>query len=329
MVKKIAFFGLYALLAVVCLASAAFAYLYFRQPARQPARNIRVAMTADRVARGEYLFNLGGCDVCHSEHDETKLYRPTLASRRGAGQVFPSGGDIIPKVPNITPDVETGIGAWTDGEKIRAIREGIRRDGSAMFPMMPYEKFRKMSDEDVEALVAFLNTLPPVRQKISRTDLPLPLRLMMKSQPRPVTAPVPTPSRSKPVVYGEYLATIGICSVCHTPFQGGSYDLTKRFAGGRRFSFGKHVVVSANITPDRNTGIGNWTREYFRDRFYRHNEWDTVPVPAVTPERFSIMPWLHLRKLRSDDLDALYEYLMAVPPVENKVDVHPLHVASR
>ena len=65
---------------------------------------------------------------------------------------------------NITPDVETGIGAWTDGEKIRAIREGISRDGTMLFPMMPYARFRKMSDEDVMSLVAYLNTLPPVPQ---------------------------------------------------------------------------------------------------------------------------------------------------------------------
>ena len=71
-------------------------------------------------------------------------------------------------IPNITPDRETGIGTWTDGEKIRAIREGIHKDGSALFPMMPYAEYRNMSDDDVQSLVAYLNSLPPVRHESPR-----------------------------------------------------------------------------------------------------------------------------------------------------------------
>jgi len=65
--------------------------------------------------------------------------------------------------PNVTPDYESGIGGWTDGEKIRAIREGIDKHGRALFPMMPYKSYASMSDEDVESLVAYLNTLPPMK----------------------------------------------------------------------------------------------------------------------------------------------------------------------
>ena len=86
---------------------------------------------------------------------------------------------------NITLDKETGIGNWTDGEKIRAIREGISRDGTALFPMMGYERFRYMSDEDVHSLVAYLNTLTPVRNPVrGRPPWRLPIRSLCQDQTR-------------------------------------------------------------------------------------------------------------------------------------------------
>jgi hypothetical protein len=68
-------------------------------------------------------------------------------------------------VPNITPDVLIGIGGWTDGEVVRAIREGINRDDEAMFPIMPYYLYRKMADTDIRALVAYLRGLPGVEEE--------------------------------------------------------------------------------------------------------------------------------------------------------------------
>ena len=79
-------------------------------------------------------------------------------------------------------DRETGIGDWTDGEKIRAIREGISRDGKQLFPMMPYARFRKMSDEDVYSLVAFLNTLPPVKHHVAPSEVDFPVSVLMKER---------------------------------------------------------------------------------------------------------------------------------------------------
>src|SRR6185503_21299802 len=100
---------------------------------------------------------------------------------RGQGFVFPQEvglqGTIVES--NITPDRETGIGAWTDGEKIRAIREGIGRDGRVIFPLMPYQNYRLMSDEDLYALVAYLNSLPAVRNPLpaTRVNFPESLRI--------------------------------------------------------------------------------------------------------------------------------------------------------
>lgn len=316
----------YTFLGIVAIAGSAFAYLYFRKPASRPAPDIRVAMTPDRIARGKYLYALGDCDGCHSPHDVTKQYLPVIESKRGSGQHIPEEG--IPAklyVPNITPDTETGIGKWTDGEKIRAIREGIGRDGRALFPMMPYTHFRHMSDDDVQSLVAYLNTLPPVHNQLPRTTVKFPVSMLIKGVPRPVEKPVQTPSRDNPFVYGEYLVTLGGCEACHTNRD----EKTKKLAGGNKFRFGDFEVVSANITPDPDTGIGNWSREYFLDRFRQHRNRPAEILPAASKERFTIMPWRNLAQLSDDDLGAIYGYLMSRTPVVNKVNVHPVQVAQR
>src|SRR6266545_817521 len=146
-------------------------YLYIRQPLRARSAGIVIQITPERLARGKYIFELADCDGCHSELDYSRFGAPVLASAKGNLMPPDLGlpGTVV--APNITSDLETGIGTWTDGEKIRAIREGIGKDGRALFPMMPYKLYRKMSDEDVYSLVAYLNTLPPVRNLLPRTRL--------------------------------------------------------------------------------------------------------------------------------------------------------------
>src|ERR1051325_6762048 len=138
--------------AVGCLGVAGASYLAVRKPVAAPPLNIKVVMTPERIARGKYVYTVSDCDGCHSARDFSRFNGPVIESRRGEGFEFPAEMGLPGRISsrNITPDVETGIGAWTDGEKIRAIREGISRDGAAVFPMMPYEAFRHMSDEDVQ-----------------------------------------------------------------------------------------------------------------------------------------------------------------------------------
>jgi mono/diheme cytochrome c family protein len=314
----------YTLLTLFSVATGGFAYFYFRKPASRPPADIRVASTPDRIVRGKYIFQLADCDGCHSPRDPSKLYLPVIEARRGSGQIIPEEGlpgSVV--ASNITPDRETGIGTWTDGEKIRAIREGIGRDGRALFPMMPYTMYRHMSDEDVQALVAYLNTLAPVRNELPATKIDFPVNLLIQGEPQPVTRRVLTPSPSNPIVYGEYLATVGVCEGCHTT------GASKRLAGGRKFDIAGYSVVSANITPDRETGIGNWTLEYFLERFRRHRNVPVDLLPANTKEQFTLMPWRNLSQLPDRDLAAIYAYLMSRPPIENRVNPHPVEIASR
>ena len=312
MLKKIV--GI-TLLALFVVAGTGFAYLYFREPESRPAPDIRVSMAPERIARGRYLYLLGDCQGCHTQHEFKDGAIRLVEGVEGGGQKLDMAEQKL-LVPNITPDPETGIGKWTDGEKIRAIREGVGKDGSALIPMMPYGSFRHMSDDDVQSLVAYLNSLKPVRNEVPRMELPLMAQMMIKGVPRPVDGPVPAPDRSNRRLYGEYLVTIGSCEGCHTPVNGHSPDMTKRLAGGHEWVFDGRKIVSANLTPDPATGIGSWTSEYFLERFRRYRN----GIPADAKKKFTIMPWLNLAQLPDEDLEVIYDYLRLQPAIENKIE---------
>jgi mono/diheme cytochrome c family protein len=315
------------LLVIVGVPAGGLAYLYLRKPAQAPPSAIRVAMTPERIARGKFLFQtISDCDGCHSERDFTRVGGPVVESGRGRGNILSALMNGLPGTvvaPNITPDPETGIGKWTDGEKIRAIREGVDRDGRALFPMMPYAGYRNMSDEDVESVVAYLNCLSPVKNPLPPTQLAFPVPLFIKSVPQPAGS-VPPPVRSDKMKYGQYLVSLGGCVDCHTPTQKGQPIPGKELAGGQVFATNVGTVVSANITPDLETGIGKWSEEFFFKKFYDYREYAAGGAPkAAGPEAFTLMPWLAFSQLPPEDLGAIYAFLRTMKPVHNPVETHP------
>jgi mono/diheme cytochrome c family protein len=315
------------LLAVV-LAGAGVTYLYVRKPAQTSPSAIKVALTPERIARGAYIFtSVADCDGCHSQRDFALVGGPVVASGRGRGNVlsdFMMGLPGVVVAPNLTPDVETGIGSWTDGEKIRAIRDGVDRDGHALFPMMPYEGFAKMSDDDVQSVVAFLDSVPPVKNPLPKTKLQFVPGLMIKSVPRP-TGAVPSPDRNNRMQYGEYLVALGGCQDCHTPSDAHGQPVPgKSFAGGQHFETPFGHVLSANITTDMDTGIGKWNEEFFQKKFFDYKPYVENGSPKLSgPEAFTLMPWLDFAQKTPDDLGAIYTYLRSVAPVRNAVETHP------
>lgn len=325
MVKRI----LLSILAIAIVVPAGgLAYLYLRKPAAAPPPNIKVPMTPERIARGKYLFeNLLDCDGCHSERDFTRFGGPAVRSGRGRGNNL---SELVAGLPgqvvasNITPDPDTGTGAWSDGEKIRAIREGVGRDGRALFPMMPYQAYRNMSDEDVQSLVAYLNSLAPVRHSLPPTKLAFPVNLLVKGVPRPAE-PVPAPDRSNRLTYGEYLVTVSGCAGCHTPAERGEPLPGMEFAGGEKFELPAYgTVFSANITPDLDTGIGKWDEDFFVKKFYDYRDYAEHGPPRTTgPEQLTVMPWLAFCQLPREDLGAIYTYLRTLKPVRHAVETHP------
>ncbi|HUF47327.1 MAG TPA: c-type cytochrome [Vicinamibacterales bacterium] len=283
-------------------------------PNARPTSPEPLAVTPERLARGEYLAEgPAHCFHCHTAHDFSQPEYPILRERKGAGWVMP-----IPELnniaaPNITPDPETGIGAWTDDQVARAIREGVRHDGTALFPVMPYMDYAEMDDEDVASIVVYLRTLTPVRHVVPARALPFPLEYIVKTMPKPLPASRPARPRSTPAERGAYLVTLAGCEACHTPADGGQPIPALAFGGGALFQDpGRDMapLVTSNITSAP-SGIAHYDEAFF--------------IEVMRTGRMGgralnhIMPFEFFRRMTDDDLRDVFAYLRAVPPVTHRV----------
>lgn len=329
MKKFLAF--LIALLVIVVAVPALYIKLFM--PRKRPPLDIKVHLTPESVERGRYLVeHVLLCADCHSERDWS-LYGgppkpPFWAGREcmtreteSIGVMVSEGQGNFPGVlciRNITPDPETGIGDWTDGEIIRATREGVDHQGQGLFPIMPYFIYRALSDQDAEAVVAYLRSLPAVPAVRPERDIDFPMSMLIQTFPEPLDGPVPHPDERDSVAYGEYLAIIGRCEFCHTPRQGqGKEGIPgKRFAGGVPFVLGGQVTPSRNLTPHE-TGIGAWTREVFIARFKEFR----TPIPVDNLEDNTLMDWNAFAGMSEADLGAIYDFLRTLPPVELEIQL--------
>jgi len=311
---------------IVVLAGGGLAFLILKKPAMAAPSTVKVEITAARLERGKYIFEtLASCEDCHSQRDVSRFSGPVQPGAKGQGLVWPPELGLPGKVvsPNITPDVETGIGSWTDGEIIRAFREGVARDGRALFPFMPYQNFRSMSDEDAYSVVAYMRRLQPVKSRMNVTELDFPVKYLTKFAPQPLAGVVQAPDKSKRLEYGKYVATLGGCVICHTKMEKGKPIEGMEYAGGEEFTVGPWFVRSANITPDPETGIGKWSEEKFVAKFKGYANLTFESAPKTVQANFAIMPWMAFSQLSEDDLRAMYTYFKSVKEVRNSVEVHP------
>ncbi len=267
--------------------------------------------TPARLERGKYLAeNVMGCFYCHSDRDWKSEGAPPIEARKGAGVMF-SGGPGKIFAPNITPDKETGVGAWSDDELARAIREGVSRDGHALFPIMPYMNYRHLSEEDTASLIAYLRSIPPVRNTVEKSKLNFPLNFLVNLMPNPLETAVPAADVSTPVKRGELLATLSSCADCHTPMEKGQPIPGMILAGGFTLSEPSGETTAPNITPDA-SGISYYDETLFLE-VMRTGQ---VKARKLNPT----MPWALYGKMTDDDLKALFAYLKTVPAVSHKVD---------
>lgn len=323
------FFKVFALLLLVLVALAAIgvSYLALRKPAQRPPIAERIEATPQRIARGKYLaHHVSMCIDCHSEH--TMAYAlPFKQGREGvAGLIWDQniGFPGTLAAANITPDPDTGLGKWTDGEILRAIREGVDREGNALFPIMPYGHFRHMSDEDAKSIVAYLRTLKPQLYEKPQKSLDVPLNFVEKFVPKPVEAPIPAPAPDDRAAYGKYLTTIAACGECHTPKDDKGQNLPgMEFAGGFEMRGPGIRVFTANITPHPATYMGQATKEDFIGRFRAFSGITADNAPPAPKGRNTVMPWIAYAGMTDDDLGAIYDYLKTLPPIDNKVNPFP------
>jgi hypothetical protein len=307
----------YAFLVLISLAIAGISLTigwrpFFGAQTRKLTANTYTA-TPERLTRGRYLAeSITGCMGCHSPHDWIQHDAPITAGMEGSGEQLPIAG--LPGTvyaPNLTSDPNTGAGLWTDDQLARAIREGIGHDGRALFPLMPYQNFRDLSDEDLASIIVFLRTLPPVRNLVPPTQIIFPVKYLIRAVPEPLAAPVPRPDLSTPVKRGAYLAQIANCAVCHTPQVRGAPMAGMDFAGGFILNGPWGQVASANITPDA-SGISYYDQALFIQ---------TLRTGYVHSRKLSsIMPWHEFRNMTDEDLAAIFAYLRTVKAVSHRVD---------
>lgn len=265
------------------------------------------------IARGRYLaYGPAHCAACHVEPGDTVALRtggqPPLAG--GYAFVIPPGTFYV---PNLTPDVATGIGSRTDAELARTLRHGVRADGRAALPFMTAQD---ASDEDLVALISFLRAQPPVRHAVPAHAPNLVGKAVLAFMVTPVgpqaTPPAATPTAVGPE-RGAYLANgLAACVGCHTErsMATGAYT-GPLFAGGTPTQVPadpSKVVVPPNLTPDSATGrIASWSEEAFVARFRAGK---TIPE--------SHMPWEFYARASDEDLRSIFRYLMSLPPVPHE-----------
>jgi mono/diheme cytochrome c family protein len=213
------------------------------------------------AARGGYLAKAANCEGCHTD-------RQTGSARFAGGRGIPTPFGVYYS-GNITPDPTYGIGAWSDTDFLRALRQGVMPSGAYYFPAFPFPAFSLMTDRDILDIKAYLVRQMPVAEpdRAPAASFPFDVRATMAPwrllyfEPGPY---IPDPSQSSEWNRGAYLANaVGHCGECHTPRGAlGALDNNRRFAGTMSASTG---VRAPNITADRAHGIGAWSVDDITD----------------------------------------------------------------
>lgn len=276
------------------------------------AATARAAPATDPlVKRGEYLYRVAGCENCHTD-------REAGGARLGGGRALATPLGTF-HAPNITPDLQTGIGRWSEADFTRALREGVSPTGEHYYPSFPYTAYARLGDDDVRALWAYLSTRPEVRQPNRAHELPwfLRWRALLAGWKRLYFSPgmyAPRADKSAEWNRGAYLVqAVAHCGECHTPrnalggFRDGYY-----LAGTRD---GAEGGVVPNITPDRKTGIGRWRAS----ELVEYLETGMTPDGDFAGDLMAEVIDHGLKYLTRADRQAIATYVLDQPPVEHAV----------
>ena len=255
------------------------------------------------LKRGNELQNgIVACSSCHSQRDAQG--KPIAELGLSGGMKFDTGS-FVAYSGNITPDNETGIGRWTDQQLGKAIREGIRPNGTMIGPPMPIGLYRGISDADLKAIIAYLRAQKPVKNQVAKSDYKMPL----PSNYGPPLGKVSAPPKSDLVAYGAYLAgPLGHCIECHTPMVKGHFDFANSAGAGGAFFKGLWgASVSRNITSDA-SGLKNWSDAEIARAIRTGVSRDGA---ALKPP----MPFDSYRNISDGDIKAIIAYLRSLKPV--------------
>jgi len=292
----------------------------------RPVSDAPIAASPQRLERGSYLVNqVLACGVCH-----TSRARGTILNEPERTDAFLGGGNLYAAkglgtlwVPDITSDPETGLGRWKDDEILRTLRDGVAPDGHFLVPVMPYEAYQHLSDEDARAVVAYLRSTPAYRQPKPRADdqlgamAGLLFHVIGVQMHDPVKA-VPEPDRSNKIEYGHYLVRIAACGQCHSLAQRGPRrESDPLYLAGSESAWedpaiGK--VYARNLTGDAETGLGKYDATAIKEALRNGRRLDgkrAAPPMSVMARHYSGMT--------EGDLEAIAAYLKTLPAVKNRI----------
>jgi mono/diheme cytochrome c family protein len=312
--KILMWFGLAIVVVIVFVV--VYIQLSWNKSFEAPYPDIKSSADPVMIERGRYLaYGPSHCASCHAPMDKAMAIEE--------GQVFPLSGGWEESIaglgtfraPNLTPDPETGIGNMTDAQLARAIRYGVKHDGTFLPPFM---LFQGMSDEDISSVISFLRSQEPVKNKVAPTEYSFLAKALitfgMLKPEGPSHTPPKSVQRDSTVQYGQYIAdNLGNCRGCHIAMNSKGQRIGADFSGGgifppNAFSDG-YGFVSPNLTPHVGTGVmAEWDEAFFIDRFR-----------GGRLHKGSPMPWGLFSKMDETDLKALYRYLHSLEPVENRI----------
>jgi len=278
-----------------------------------PKLDLHVQPTPERVARGKLLAGML-CSECHKNPGTQALTgRPLLDLPPQFGTAFSQ---------NITRDADDGLGGWSDEQIAVLVRTGIHRTGRYVMPWMT--KLPHISDEDLASIISFLRSDDPLvaphkgRQPAGNPSLLAKFLTHVAFKPLPLpTAPIATPPESDQVAFGKYLAEDALlCFACHSADFASNNDLvpsqSKGFFGGgiAMPDINQRILLTANLTPDPETGLGRWSQADFRRALQKGFRPDQRPLRYPMPRYVEMSDaWA----------DALYAYLRTVPPLRHAV----------
>jgi mono/diheme cytochrome c family protein len=289
-----------AFVIVVALAIAAFVAL---QPGMLPTSQSAAAVTTQIINKGEYLARVGDCIACHTAPGGKEF---------AGGRAMPTPfGNLY--VPNITPDDETGIGRWSADEFYRMMHTGISRDGSLLYPAMPFASYTKVTREDSDAIYAYIMSVPPVSLRNRPHELRFPynnreLLVGWRALYFKQGEFVPDPKQSAQWNRGAYLVEgLGHCSMCHTAINilGGTNE-AKAFEGGM---IPNQNWYAPSLTSNREAGLGDWSLKDIGDLLQvgvSHRGTVYGPMAEVV--------YNSLQYISDEDITAMAVYLKALPP---------------
>ena len=256
------------------------------------------------VKRGDYLVNgIMTCGNCHTPKGPTG----DIMDRAFSGGISWDEPPFTVTAPNITPDPDTGIGKWSDADIKKVLRTGIRPNGTPVAMVMPTDFYEIITERDIDAIVAYLRTLKPIKNKVPDPIYKMPqVHHAFPGTEKPFTEAM----MSDKLMKGFYLASIAHCMECHTPMgPRGREFATKLGTGGFEFPGPWGKSVSRNITQSKTKGIGSWTDDEIKRAITQGISKDGSKLKPP-------MGFHYYSTVSADDLDAVVAWLRTVPAME-------------